>query len=170
MYFTDGARMCESVVDIEEVARCSSGVFGQGVSERYTKATDEQVADTLFFTDEILGSGASADVRLATTCDLRRVAVKSLDKESLSESSRQQAKLEVELHLTMDHPHIVRLEHVWETDSEVHMVLEELTGGELFDRLSHEDHFTNGAAADAMRQRCSRRSLTLTRERWRIET
>mmetsp|Transcript_32795 Transcript_32795/g.88036 ORF Transcript_32795/g.88036 Transcript_32795/m.88036 type:complete len:484 (-) Transcript_32795:224-1675(-) len=152
MDFIDGARTCESVVDIDEVVRCSSCVFGQSVSERYTKATDEQMADTLFFTDEILGSGGSADVRSATTCGGRRVAVKSLDKESLGESSRQQAKLELELHLTLDHPHIVRLEHVWETDSEVHMVLEELTGGELFDRLSHEDHFTNVAAADAMRQ------------------
>lgn len=44
-------------------------------------------------------------------------------------------KREVEVHTSLNHPHIVRLEQVYESSGSVHLVMEQLHGGELFGRI-----------------------------------
>lgn len=61
-------------------------------------------------------------------------------------------RVEVDVHLSLDHPHVVRLEHVYETDLDVHLVMDHLEGGELFDRIVERGALTPEEAALATRQ------------------
>lgn len=85
---------------------------------------------------QILGAGAFATVRVAIrrhSC--ARVAVKSLTKEGLSASDWENLRREVHVHASLDHPNIVRLERVFESSNVVHLVMEVLSGGDLFNRV-----------------------------------
>jgi calcium-dependent protein kinase len=59
---------------------------------------------------------------------------------------------EVLIFLRMDHPHITRLYYVYESQHELHLVMECLEGGELFDRISEKKRFSEEEARDALRQ------------------
>jgi serine/threonine protein kinase len=42
---------------------------------------------------------------------------------------------EIDILRDMDHEHIIKMYEVYESDKFIHMVLELLTGGELFDKI-----------------------------------
>jgi calcium-dependent protein kinase len=52
----------------------------------------------------------------------------------------------------MDHPHVARLLDVYETDTQINLVMECVEGGELFDRVSKMKGFSEQDSADATRQ------------------
>merc|ERR1712217_972446 len=52
----------------------------------------------------------------------------------------------------MDHPHIVRLMDVYESENDLQFVMECLEGGELFDRVIEQKRFSEHDAADAIWQ------------------
>ena len=54
----------------------------------------------------------------------------------------------------LDHPNIVRLEEVYESESEIYLVQELCTGGELFDRLDEQPdyHYTEEQCARLVKQ------------------
>lgn len=65
-------------------------------------------------------------------------------------------KREVELLSQVDHPHIIKLYDVFEDDTNIHLVTELCTGGELYDRVvektqSPEGHFSEYDAARIIR-------------------
>jgi hypothetical protein len=62
------------------------------------------------------------------------------------------AQTEAKIHLTMDHPHIVRLHRVYDEGSVMHLVMERLDGGELFDRLLELKRLSEKEASDVARQ------------------
>lgn len=109
--------------------------------------------DDFAFEDKVLGTGMSGDVRLARRCTTGRLfAVKSFQKDKFPDHKVETLKREAEIHLSLDHPHIASLEHVYETDTELHLVLEYLEGGEMTDRLAACGTFSESAAAAAVRQ------------------
>lgn len=81
----------------------------------------------------VLGTGESCDpVRTAIHCQTgSKHAVKTL-----SSSNLEIARGEADIHHSLDHPNIVRLQKVYQTKESVHLVMECLEGGELFDRLA----------------------------------
>jgi serine/threonine protein kinase len=87
--------------------------------------------------NHILGSGQAGDVKLATSRAVtRKVAVKTFDLRKVAEQGHTELLLnEVELYLSVDHPHIARLLDVYETKTHLHLVMECVDGGELFDQL-----------------------------------
>jgi len=103
--------------------------------------------------DIVLGTGINGEVRQAM-CRFtgRAVAVKSFAKEKLSERKLEQLKREVQAHLAMDHPHIARLDRVYESDSQAVLVMEKLEGGELFDRLLQDQKLDERMTAHIIRQ------------------
>merc|ERR1719254_471200 len=95
----------------------------------------------------------SGPVQLATCkADSKKCAVKSFKKKGLSARKRAELKSEVEIYLSLDHPHIARLDRVFETDEDLHLVMEFMAGGELYDRLSARKQYTEESAAETTYQ------------------
>jgi calcium-dependent protein kinase len=57
---------------------------------------------------------------------------------------------EVRIYLSLDHPHIARLERVYETSEDVHLVMEHMSGGEVLTRLTRRKRYTEKVAADTL--------------------
>lgn len=59
--------------------------------------------------------------------------------------------------MQLDHPNIVRLEEVYESQSEIYLVQELCLGGELFDRLDEQPdyHYTEAECARLVKQMLS---------------
>jgi serine/threonine protein kinase len=54
--------------------------------------------------------------------------------------------------LTVDHPNVIKLKEIYESEKEVHLVLELVTGGELFDRIIDLGYFCEKDAAAVIKQ------------------
>ena len=107
----------------------------------------------------VLGSGMAGTVRLVThkTTGLK-YAVKVLDLGLVEKpTGLQQLREEICVMCQLDHPNIVRLEEVYESQTEIYLVQELCTGGELFDRLDEQPdyHYTEGECARLVKQMLS---------------
>mmetsp|Transcript_28144 Transcript_28144/g.49885 ORF Transcript_28144/g.49885 Transcript_28144/m.49885 type:complete len:568 (+) Transcript_28144:74-1777(+) len=114
-----------------------------------TLASDFEVSST------VLGSGYAGQVRLAFKKGLdskQQVAVKSFKLRGMKTSKKTQLTNEIGVFLCMDHPHVARLLDVYETNTEMHLVMECMEGGELFSRVTEVKKFSEFDAADATRQ------------------
>jgi len=104
----------------------------------------------------VLGSGISGLVRLVThKATGVKYAVKCLDLGLIdTEEGLQQLREEIFIMCQLDHPNIVRLEEVYESESEIYLVQELCLGGELFDRLDEqpEYHYTEAQCARLVKQ------------------
>merc|ERR1712110_469474 len=61
-------------------------------------------------------------------------------------------KNEAELYLTLDHPHITHLEMIYEDQDMLHLVMEHMAGGEVYDRLAACKKYTEEKAANTIHQ------------------
>uniref|UniRef100_S4RAB7 MAP/microtubule affinity-regulating kinase 3 n=1 Tax=Petromyzon marinus TaxID=7757 RepID=S4RAB7_PETMA len=83
-----------------------------------------------------IGKGNFAKVKLARhTLTGREVAVKIIDKTQLNPSSLQKLFREVRIMKILNHPNIVKLFEVIETEKTLYLVMEYASGGEVFDYL-----------------------------------
>jgi len=91
----------------------------------------------------VLGSGISGIVRRCTHQKTGvEYAVKCLDLSLVrGEEGLEQLREEIYVMAQLDHPNIVRLEEVYESHSEIYLVQELCTGGELFDRLDEQPDY-----------------------------
>lgn len=126
---------------------------GQRGSFRYTGRyhTDRDLVQDYRLESSILGTGVNGPVRLARKGE-QRYAVKSFQKHRLGSEARAELRREVEVYLKLDHPHVARLEDVFETDRDLHIVMELMAGGELYDRLAKRRHYAEADAAATARQ------------------
>jgi len=94
---------------------------------------------------ETLGTGHFSKVKLGIHKITReRVAIKIIQKPA--ESKMGMLKAEVDILTKCDHPNIVRLYKVVDTEKVLYLVMEELKGGELFDRIIAKNHYTEAEA------------------------
>ncbi|BFZ12240.1 hypothetical protein BsWGS_15283 [Bradybaena similaris] len=83
-----------------------------------------------------IGKGNFAKVKLAKHVPTgREVAIKIIDKTQLNPSSLQKLFREVRIMKLLDHPNIVKLFEVIETEKTLYLVMEYASGGEVFDYL-----------------------------------
>jgi len=83
-----------------------------------------------------LGKGNFAKVKLAIHLPTgREVAIKVIDKTPLNSSAREKLYREVKIMKLLNHPNIVRLFQVIESERSLYLVMEYASGGELFDHL-----------------------------------
>mmetsp|Transcript_92698 Transcript_92698/g.215427 ORF Transcript_92698/g.215427 Transcript_92698/m.215427 type:complete len:599 (-) Transcript_92698:282-2078(-) len=121
------------------------------ISGRYT--CSRKLEQDYAIESKVLGSGMSGPVLLAISKkDGRKYAVKSFKKKVLSSKHRGELQNEVEVYLTLDHPHIAKLEMVFETDEALHLVMEYMEGGELYDRLAARRQYTEEDAGETAYQ------------------
>lgn len=87
-----------------------------------------------------LGEGTFAKVKIAKNIDTgENVAIKILDKEKiLKHKMVEQIKREISTMKLVKHPYVVQLLEVMASKTKIYIVLEYVTGGELFDKIVHQ--------------------------------
>mmetsp|Transcript_5560 Transcript_5560/g.10446 ORF Transcript_5560/g.10446 Transcript_5560/m.10446 type:complete len:498 (-) Transcript_5560:91-1584(-) len=131
-------------MDEEGVTRMDSAI-----ACRYHKLP-RKIEDDYHCATKVLGSGCEGDVLLATSKhgSKNSYAVKGFNLHGMSPETKEDIAREVEIFLGMDHPHIVRLLDVYESETRLDLVMECMTGGELLQRVSGKRRFTQKDAAD----------------------
>eukprot|EP00928_Gymnodinium_smaydae_P068630 TRINITY_DN5180_c1_g1_i1.p1 TRINITY_DN5180_c1_g1~~TRINITY_DN5180_c1_g1_i1.p1 ORF type:complete len:540 (-),score=115.84 TRINITY_DN5180_c1_g1_i1:96-1715(-) len=100
-----------------------------------------------------LGTGYNGAVLLARSIQTgQKFAVKAFKLHGVGKTKKDELVNEAEIFLTMDHPHVARLVDVYESETHLHLVMECLDGGELFDRVSERKRFSEEDAASATKQ------------------
>ena len=86
---------------------------------------------------ETLGTGTFGKVQRATHAITNHVvAVKVLNREQIQDAeAMQKIKLEVQILKLFSHPHIIALYQVVKSPSDIFLVMEYVSGGELFDYI-----------------------------------
>jgi calcium/calmodulin-dependent protein kinase I len=83
--------------------------------------------------------------------DGREFAIKCIKKSRLTREELYIIDSEVVVMRTLRHKHIVRLFEIFETKKRIYIVMELLSGGELFDRIVQKGSFSEREAAEVMR-------------------
>jgi len=101
---------------------------------------------------DVLGTGAFSQVRLAESKeDGQMYAVKIIDKKALK-GKEDSLENEIRVLKRLKHPNIVALLEVFEDKTKVFLVMELVTGGELFDRIVEKGSYSEKDAADLIKQ------------------
>jgi len=104
---------------------------------------------------KVLGSGAFGKVFLTTNkVDTSiKVAIKVLDKEKLKENIDCIME-EVAILNTLDHPNIVKYYETYDDNKYIYLVMEYITGGQLFDKITTQknQNFSEHDACNYMRE------------------
>ncbi|XP_028420491.1 serine/threonine-protein kinase MARK2 isoform X8 [Perca flavescens] len=101
-----------------------------------TTTTDDQPHIGNYRLLKTIGKGNFAKVKLARhVLTGKEVAVKIIDKTQLNSSSLQKLFREVRIMKMLNHPNIVKLFEVIETEKTLYLVMEYASGGEVFDYL-----------------------------------
>ncbi|CAJ0939090.1 unnamed protein product, partial [Mesorhabditis belari] len=112
----------------------SSGMSGSTRTTTRQRAEDPHVGKYKLL--KTIGKGNFAKVKLAKHVPTGlEVAIKIIDKTALNPSSLQKLFREVKIMKQLDHPNIVKLFQVIETETTLYLVMEYASGGEVFDYL-----------------------------------
>jgi len=131
------------------VSRAESRVGKIAVSGRY-HTLPKKLEDDYEMASEVLGSGYNGQVFVATSKATKaKFAVKGFKLHGVPKDKREELEAEAEIFLGMDHPHVCRLVDAFEGPDHLHLVMECMTGGELFQRVSAKKRFDEKDAADA---------------------
>ncbi|XP_055370489.1 MAP/microtubule affinity-regulating kinase 4 isoform X6 [Betta splendens] len=114
----------------------SSRSLGARCRNSIASCSDEQPHIGNYRLLKTIGKGNFAKVKLARhILTGREVAIKIIDKTQLNPTSLQKLFREVRIMKTLNHPNIVQLFEVIETDKTLYLIMEYASGGEVFDYL-----------------------------------
>jgi len=101
---------------------------------------------------DVLGTGAFSQVRLAESKeDGHMHAIKIIDKKALR-GKEDSLENEIRVLKRLDHKNVVKLLEAYESRTCVYLVMELVTGGELFDRIVEKGSYSEKDAADLIKQ------------------
>uniref|UniRef100_UPI00398F8430 MAP/microtubule affinity-regulating kinase 3a isoform X6 n=1 Tax=Pristiophorus japonicus TaxID=55135 RepID=UPI00398F8430 len=119
-----------------EVSSRSARSGGARCRNSITSCADEQPHIGNYRLLKTIGKGNFAKVKLARhILTGREVAIKIIDKTQLNPTSLQKLFREVRIMKCLNHPNIVKLFEVIETEKTLYLVMEYASGGEVFDYL-----------------------------------
>jgi calcium-dependent protein kinase len=123
------------------------------VSSRYKRLPKRLEDDYIVDAGKVLGTGYNGSVFMATSVTTKqKYAVKGFHLHGVVAEKMQQLEAECEIFLSMDHPHVARLVDVYESETQLNLVMECMEGGELFERLTARKRYSEKDAASAMYQ------------------
>uniref|UniRef100_A0A3B3BWE9 Si:dkey-16p21.7 n=1 Tax=Oryzias melastigma TaxID=30732 RepID=A0A3B3BWE9_ORYME len=103
--------------------------------------------------EKTLGKGQTGLVKLGVHCITgQKVAIKIVNREKLSESVLTKVEREIAILKLIEHPHVLKLHDVYENNKYLYLVLEHVSGGELFDYLVKKGRLTPKEARKFFRQ------------------
>jgi len=106
----------------------------------------QQIEDVYTFERE-LGKGAFSVVKLGINKNTKEeVAIKIIEKKNVEQDLHRLAT-EMQVLKSVNHPNIIKLKDIFETDTMLYIVTEVVTGGELFDRIVSKGSYSERDAA-----------------------
>jgi calcium/calmodulin-dependent protein kinase I len=103
-------------------------------------------------TDKILGVGNFSVVKLGTNRETgQSCAIKVVDKTGVKNKPDMLTN-EVGILLKVDHPNIIKLLDLFDTPNVLYLVMELVTGGELFDKIVEREQYSENDAQIVMKQ------------------
>uniref|UniRef100_A0A672QZW0 Calcium/calmodulin-dependent protein kinase type 1D-like n=1 Tax=Sinocyclocheilus grahami TaxID=75366 RepID=A0A672QZW0_SINGR len=114
----------------------------------------KQVADIkeMFVFKEVLGTGAFSEVVLAEERSTGKMfAVKCIPKKALK-GKESSIENEIAVLRKIKHENIVALEDIYESSNHLYLIMQLVSGGELFDRIVEKGFYTEKDASTLIRQ------------------
>ena len=98
--------------------------------------------------DKTLGTGAFSKVKLGIDTETsKKFAIKIIDKERMhQEHMEEQLMREISTMKVLDHSNVVKLFDVMQSKKHIYMVLELVSGGEIFDKIVEAKKFDEDRA------------------------
>lgn len=101
---------------------------------------------------DLLGEGAFAQVKLATNRDSgEKCAIKIIKKKGYDPKEMEFLMREVDIMKSVSHPNVVNTIDIFDSPPQLHIVLEYMQGGELFDIIAEAGSFSEQQAAQVTR-------------------
>eukprot|EP00009_Paramoeba_aestuarina_P005960 CAMPEP_0201508350 /NCGR_PEP_ID=MMETSP0161_2-20130828/1746_1 /ASSEMBLY_ACC=CAM_ASM_000251 /TAXON_ID=180227 /ORGANISM="Neoparamoeba aestuarina, Strain SoJaBio B1-5/56/2" /LENGTH=362 /DNA_ID=CAMNT_0047902989 /DNA_START=98 /DNA_END=1186 /DNA_ORIENTATION=- len=102
---------------------------------------------------DVLGSGTFSEVKLGTLKSTgEKFAVKIMEKEENNPRKKEIIDIEIEILKRVNHTHVVKLTDIYETKTHYYLVLQLITGGELFDRIVELVHYSEKDASEIVKK------------------
>ncbi|EDV29580.1 uncharacterized protein TRIADDRAFT_49700 [Trichoplax adhaerens] len=106
-----------------------------------------------YILERTLGKGQTGLVKLGIHCQTRKkVAIKIICRDKLSKSLLSKVEREITIMKLIEHPHVLGLFDVYENKKMLYLVLEHVSGGELFDYLVKKGRLSPKEARKYFRQ------------------
>ncbi|XP_036134807.1 calcium/calmodulin-dependent protein kinase type IV [Molossus molossus] len=122
---------------------------GSLVPDYWIDGSNRDALNDFFEVESELGRGATSIVyRCKQKGTQKPYALKVLKKTV----DKKIVRTEIGVLLRLSHPNIIKLKEIFETPVEISLVLELVTGGELFDRIVEKGYYSERDAADAVKQ------------------
>jgi len=100
-----------------------------------------------------LGRGAFSVVLLAAhRATGQQYAVKVINKKDLGKDYEKNLKMEVDILKKVNHTNIIALKELFDTPDKLYLVMELVTGGELFDKIVEKGSYTESEASTLVRK------------------
>lgn len=108
-------------------------------------------------TSKTLGTGALGTVVLGKKINSEKLhAIKSLSKKNILRSQMgSQVKKEISIMKSLEHPHIVHIYEVLSSAEYIYMVMDYVSGGELYTKIARGGELGNAECRRYVRQLCS---------------
>lgn len=111
---------------------------GEPIINRLSPRTKyANINNDYIISEKILGKGATGIVREGQDKSGTKYAIKTVWKSDIEQNEC--FKKEIDITLSLDHETIVKCYDIYEDYSAIHLVLEEITGGDLFDHIIHSE-------------------------------
>jgi len=119
-----------------------------------SKASDKPMEVTdAFVVGEELGRGAFSIVRKGKNKKTgQHVAIKTIEKKFVEKQDLMLLAREIEIMKKVNHPNVLKLYEVFETDETISLVMELVTGGELFYKIVEKGNYSEKEAAAIVKQ------------------
>ncbi|XP_027783541.2 calcium/calmodulin-dependent protein kinase type IV [Marmota flaviventris] len=122
---------------------------GSVVLDYWIDGSNRDALSNFFEVESELGRGATSIVyRCKQKGTQKPYALKVLKKTV----DKKIVRTEIGVLLRLSHPNIIKLKEIFETPAEISLVLELVTGGELFDRIVEKGYYSERDAANAVKQ------------------
>ncbi|XP_032297100.1 calcium/calmodulin-dependent protein kinase type IV isoform X1 [Coturnix japonica] len=127
----------------------SSGSASRPAPDYWIDGSNKDTLTHYFDLESELGRGATSIVyRCRQKGTQKQYAIKKLKKTI----DKKIVRTEIGVLLRLSHPNIIKLKEIFETPTDISLVLELVTGGELFDRIVEKGYYSERDAADAVKQ------------------
>jgi len=117
------------------------------------KTATQNAVDELYRVGEEIGRGAFSVVKRGVNKkSSEEVAIKFIEKKFVDKQDLMLLAREIDIMKKVDHPNVLKLKEVFETDETIALVMELVTGGELFYKIVEKGNYSEKDAANIVAQ------------------